>query len=265
MAPELDSFAGAVGSHLQDAAYRNEVAEEIYDHLQSAAAALEAAGVESAEARHRAMAAFGDPQSVGGLFTKTRKGERPVKLARFGGVFGSLGVLNLGVYTMVAYAERYDRTSLLLREPLRNILHMSPVVWLPLLHAAAVCVYAQHRGSRLERGGLIAMQAAGGALFLAGVTFERLELFVPGALLPVIGALMASSLHVARREWASLVQGGALVVANLGFFATGPIWGRLSPTMKDIVPGTTAAAWLLVAVTLLLAGWRRANPARRPT
>lgn len=90
---EFGDFLRRVGARVTDFRRRRDVLDELLDHLQQAAADLEAGGMPAAEARRQAIRALGDPEALGRSLE--RAGVSPGSAARSGARIGAWTVLAL--------------------------------------------------------------------------------------------------------------------------------------------------------------------------
>lgn len=250
MASDFITFAATVTSTLCDRSYQAEVAEEILDHLECAAADLEAAGVEPEEARRQAMAAFGDPVLVGRRLQQAGKGGRQMKFARIGGMCALLGGAVMIPFNMVDYAGRHGQLSVLARGTLFQIISASVLVWFGLLVAALVCLHALHLGSRREKQVLIGITVAAACL---GLLFGQVPYVLSCCCcLMAAGTLRTGLLHAAGHNRTELAGCAVAALACL-ILAAGahPIYESLSRPVQDVWDWAIVIAWLAVGALQL--------------
>ncbi len=260
---DFQHFLSRVSTVVMDDTYRTEIEEELMDHLECAAADLEAQGYEPDEARRRAIEAFGNPEEIAWMLQQTDRGSRRMRAVRLAGVCALMSGATAAVIM------RETSLTYMVRGVVQRIFPGDKDGSVVLFLCIALFMFGllgfmlRHARTKGERFALLAAPVLGPALFALGAVGLGWNLMMTGIFTLGIGLTVAGGFLALRREQPQRALGMIMALAGalpLLFPFMGPHAGQKPLGM--LITYTFAAGWMTLGCALLTSNASRPGTPR---
>ncbi|BDV30582.1 permease prefix domain 1-containing protein [Microbacterium terricola] len=245
----IDRYLDAFGRSVRSRRDRDDLVDEVADHLHSAAERLESLGIDSATAQRRALARFGEPRLVASLITAVpSKGNfMPLFFSRhLGAVAAVAGVL----WIAAAVAAFFGMTEGLGGWTQERYLVSSVVIALAVLATVAALIGVNLRATGQFDGSTVAIASIGAAAVVASLVLS----WVVAIWIPLLAVAVTWTMVRAWRTHAGSRAFALVLIVTMPVFAVLAVLSNLVEGFLEASTGTDLLGWAVFSgMALILA------------